>query len=100
MPEEGIVDCVDAAVADAASSDAGKLQTKGYFGIGIYGAKNSDNVGTLWRSSYQMGAQFVFTIGGRYQDQATDTLDTCTRIPLHELPDWSGFATFAPHGAT
>jgi len=27
-----------------------------YFGIGIYQGKTESNVGTLWRSAYQLGA--------------------------------------------
>lgn len=36
-----------------------------YFGIGIFNAKTADNVGTLWRSAYQLGASFIFTVGER-----------------------------------
>ena len=39
---------------------------RGYFGIGIENIKTEANIGTLMRSSYAMGASFVFTIGRRY----------------------------------
>ncbi len=34
----------------------------GYFGIGIIHGKNSENLGTLWRSASILGASFIFTI--------------------------------------
>jgi len=35
----------------------------GYFEIGILHPRNSANVGTLWRSAYQLGASGIFIIG-------------------------------------
>jgi len=54
----------------------------GYFEIGIYHTKNEINVGTLWRSAYQLGASGIFTIGRRYQKQASDTGKAWNSIPL------------------
>lgn len=34
-----------------------------YFAIGIYHPKTEMNMGTLWRSAYQLGASYIFTIG-------------------------------------
>eukprot|EP01047_Picozoa_sp_COSAG01_P129466 COSAG01_NODE_58919_length_303_cov_0.759804_1_plen_52_part_10 len=42
--------------ATAASGD-------GFFGIGIVHGKSRANQGTLWRSAYQLGAAFTFTVG-------------------------------------
>lgn len=42
---------------------------KGYYGIGIYETKEETNVGTLWRSAQNFGADFIFTIGARYKTQ-------------------------------
>ena len=39
---------------------------RGYFEIGIYRTKCDANVGTLWRSSFQLGASGIFTIGKRF----------------------------------
>eukprot|EP00966_Prymnesium_polylepis_P192241 4455558-Prymnesium_polylepis.1 len=89
-------DSVDAAAADAAAGPgAGALGVGGYHAIGIVGAKNAQNVGTLWRSAFQLGAAFIFTVGTRYRSQTTDTLKTHWRMPLFELPDWHAFADFA-----
>jgi len=57
---------------------------KGYFEIGICNGKNTMNVGTLWRSAYQLGATGIFTIGKRLPLQASDTYKTCRQIPLRE----------------
>ena len=55
---------------------------RGYFGIGIYHSKTEVNIGTLWRSAYQLGASYIFTIGKRYQMQSSDTPKTWRHIPL------------------
>ena len=90
----------DSEMANAAAQPTGRLsKSQGYFGVGVIGAKTQANVGTLWRSAYQLGASFLFTIGQRYRAQSTDTVKAPTRIPLFELNDWEAFAKFAPRGA-
>ena len=37
----------------------------GFFAVGVYNSKSADNVGTLWRSAFQLGAAYIFTIGAR-----------------------------------
>ena len=69
---------------------------RGYFGIGIYHTKNSINVGTLWRSAQNFGAAFLFTIGRRYQRQASDTLHTWKHIPLIHYETFSDFLSCRP----
>jgi len=54
----------------------------GYFAIGIENPKRECNVGTLWRSAYAFGAAFIFTIGGRYREQSSDTTKAWRHIPL------------------
>ena len=34
-----------------------------YFEIGVYHPKKEVNIGTLWRTAYQLGASVIFTIG-------------------------------------
>ena len=99
-PAEGMPERTNASMMTiAAAQTTGKLpKSLGYFGIGVMGAKTQSNVGTVWRSAYQMGASFLFTIGQRYRSQATDTVNAPTRIPLFELDDWTAFAKFAPRG--
>ena len=80
---------------------SGDLVNDGYFGIGICGAKTPQNIGSLWRSAFQLGASFIFTVGGRYaKTEATDTLVAHKRLPCFEHDDWSNFVEHgAPKGA-
>lgn len=91
--------CVDAARAEGATQPSGKLARTGYYGIGVVGAKNQANLGTLWRSAFQLGAAVLFTVGTRYKSQPTDTVHAISRLPLFELDDWHAFAEWAPRGA-
>ena len=72
----------------------------GYFEIGIYRPKHWENVGTLWRSAWQLGAAGIFTIGGtKAKHQITDVLRTDKRIPLRCYDDFDAFLAARPQGA-
>lgn len=58
------------------------MKMRGYFSIGIYNPIHEVNVGTLWRSAYQLGAAYIFTIGAKYRQQASDTGKAHRHIPL------------------
>lgn len=70
---------------------------RGYFGIGIIYGKNSENVGTLWRSAAILGADFIFTVGRRYQKQCSDTMKTLRHIPLYHYTDAEDFFKHVPY---
>ena len=89
----------DALNALSASIPGGKLPLSGYFGIGVIHPKTSENIGTLWRSAYQMDASVLCTIGARYKSSSTDTLNVPARIPLIEVDDWTSFVNSAPKSA-
>jgi tRNA G18 (ribose-2'-O)-methylase SpoU len=72
--------------------------SRGYFGIGIINGKFAENTGTLWRSAYQLGAAFIFTIGDRCPKQPSDTTKAYRHIPLFTFDDWDAFASFSPVG--
>ena len=55
-----------------------------YFGIGIYRPKFKQNIGTLWRSAYLLGASFIFTIEGEFKEYPTDTQKTWKQIPCYQ----------------
>lgn len=76
-----------------------KKMKKGYFAIGIYETKESTNVGTLWRSAQNFGADFIFTIGARYKKQRTDTSKTWKNIPLFEFETYEDFKKHIPREA-
>lgn len=72
---------------------------RGYFEIGIYHTKTVSNVGTLWRSAYQLGAAGIFTIGKRYPYQASDTLKTYRHVPMREFVTFEDFLKSQPKAA-
>jgi tRNA G18 (ribose-2'-O)-methylase SpoU len=64
----------------------------GYFGIGIYKPKTSQNIGTLWRSAFNFGASFIFTVGARSSyEQPSDTVSSYKKIPFYVYPDLDSF---------
>ena len=70
-----------------------------YFEIGIFHGKTEQNIGTLWRSAYQLGAAGVFTIGKRYKKQSSDTYKTIRHIPLRHFETFEDFLARRPVGA-
>lgn len=70
--------------------------SRGFFEIGIYRGKTPENVGTLWRSAYQLGAAGIFTIGKRYPQQASDTLKTHRHVPSREFSTFEAFRDSLP----
>lgn len=71
--------------------------TRGYFGVGIWHAKHDVNIGTLWRSATLYDAAFVFTVGARYQPQASDTCKTPLHTPLLHFADIDDLVAHLPH---
>ena len=71
----------------------------GYFEIGVFHPRSSDNLGTLWRSAYQLGAASIFTIGRPYRQQTSDTQHTAYEIPLRNYPTFEDFLANRPVGA-
>ena len=62
-----------------------------YFEIGIYHPRNQLNIGTLWRSAYQLGAAGIFSIGRPYRNQSSDTARTMENIPLRSYLNFDEF---------
>lgn len=71
---------------------------KGYYAIGIYEPKTETNIGTLWRSAHNFGADFLFTIGRRYAKERSDTTKAGRHIPLYDYKDWEDFISHLPDG--
>jgi len=69
---------------------------RGYFEVGIYRGKTPANLGTLWRSAYQLGAAGIFVIGGRFRTQPSDTTKAFRHIPLREYRDFEHFRDTMP----
>lgn len=70
---------------------------RGYFEIGIYNNKTPANLGTLWRSAYQLGAAGIFTIGKRYPKQASDTVLAWKHVPLRMYETFHDFEIGRPY---
>lgn len=70
--------------------------TRGYFEIGIVNGKTPANLGTLWRSAYQLGAAGIFTIGRRYKPQASDTTQAWRHVPLRTHLTFDAFLAAQP----
>ncbi len=70
---------------------------RGYFEIGIYHNKTPANLGTLWRSAFQLGAAGIFVIGKRFPKQASDCLKTWRHVPLREYADFDGYYQALPY---
>ena len=71
---------------------------RGYFGIGILSHKHDINIGTLFRSAYCFGADFVFTIGKVYKRDSSDTPDATKHIPCFYYPTLDDFIKGMPKG--
>lgn len=72
---------------------------RGYFGIGIENCKTTSNIGTLWRSAYNLGASFIFTVGKRYRHQCSDTTRADKHIPFYEYDTLEEFTRHVPVGS-
>ena len=56
--------------------------TGSYFEVGVYQPRREHNVGTLWRTALQVGANAVFTVGRQYRYQTSDVFKTTQNLPL------------------
>lgn len=74
------------------------MSQRGFFAIGIVKGVKWPNIGTLARSAYSMGASFMFTVGGRYQPQASDTPKSWRHMPIMEFGSVSDLVDHLPYG--
>lgn len=72
---------------------------RGFFEIGVYHPKTEENIGTLMRSAFQLGAAGVFTIGRRYRAQSSDTYKTLRHVPVRHFATFAEFQDARPMGA-
>ena len=87
-----------AAVGDEDVTVVDGVSAGGYFGIGIYNSKSSENVGTLWRSAHMLNAKFIFTIGNRNTwEKSADTHKAWRSTPAFRYEDWGSFCASAPY---
>jgi len=70
-----------------------------YFEIGISHPRSDENIGTLWRSAYQLGAAGIFTIGRPYKHQTSDVVRAEYQLPLRHYQTFEEFEAVQPVGA-
>ncbi len=73
--------------------------TTEFFGIGIQNGKTPENLGVLWRTAQNLGANFIFTIGNRYANQASDTHNAVKSSPYFHYENFEDFYKHLPKGA-
>jgi tRNA G18 (ribose-2'-O)-methylase SpoU len=73
------------------------MSARGFFEIGIFHSKTPANVGTLWRSAFQMGAAGIFTVGQRYKAQASDTVKAYRSVPMREHANFDALLAALPY---
>ena len=74
-----------------ADHPAGQKADEGFFGIGVVRAKSAENHGTIWRSAYQLGASFTYTIGARFTRQVADTTESWKDVPALHFDSFDQF---------
>lgn len=72
------------------------MSKRGYFGIGIWNYMHEVNIGTLFRSAYALGADFIYTIGRAYRKQSSDTVYSARHLPLMNYPSIDDFLAHLP----
>lgn len=70
---------------------------RGFFGIAMYNTKTPSNWGTLLRTANLMEADFIATIGKRYNHQCSDTLKTPRHIPMFHFKTFEDFKKHLPY---
>jgi tRNA G18 (ribose-2'-O)-methylase SpoU len=73
--------------------------TTEFFGIGILHGKTPENLGVLWRTAQNFGASYIFTIGKRYANQASDTHNAVKSLPYFHYETFTDFFNHLPKGA-
>lgn len=70
---------------------------RGFFGIGIECCKTKTNYGTLFRTAYILGANFIFLIGKRFKKQCSDTVKSWRHIPTYDYKTFDEFYKHIPY---
>ncbi len=69
---------------------------RGFFAVGVFNPSLGVNVGGVWRTAHAFGAKFLFTIGGKYKKEASDTSKAWKSLPLLEFRDFDTFLLSRP----
>lgn len=72
---------------------------RGYCGMGVYNMKREINYGTLFRSAFCFGCDFIFLIGRRFEKQCSDTARSERNLPLYEYENFEDFYNHLPYNS-
>lgn len=72
------------------------VNVNGYYGIVCLNFKNSYNVGTIFRTAQNFGADFIATIGQEYIRQPGDVNNALKHIPYFFFNDFKSFLGTIP----
>lgn len=89
--------CTKPPVVRSGGANEVAMRRKGYFGIGCLNMKTSMNFGTLFRTAQVFGADFIFLIGCRFNQQSTDTMKSWKHIPTFVYKDFADFNEHRPY---
>lgn len=64
-----------------------RTNIRGFYGIGVYNPKRECNFNTIYRTAFNMGADFVFQLCTRYKNTAADTCKSFRHIPCWYFDD-------------
>ena len=71
---------------------------RGFFTIGIWHPKCEHNIGTLWRSAWQLGAAEIFVVAPRWPTrQASDTTKAWRHLPYRKYTDMEHLVSSLPY---
>lgn len=73
-----------------------KKSGKGYYGVGILNPRKVGNIGSLFRSAFCFGADFIYTIGSKYKRDAGDTPNSVKNIPYFHFSTIEDFLKGKP----
>lgn len=104
---DGVLDiCLEEKPEVSQASKISLTVPEGFFGIGVVrGPSRADSLAVLWRSAFQMGAKFVFTVSGDSEVASADAFEgEDSKIALRSIPywrfeQWEHMATSIPAGA-
>lgn len=66
----------------------------------MFHSGDEQNIGTLWRTAYILGASFIFTIDCKYKKQSSDVTKAWSKIPLYHYKDFDEFKNSIPYAAS
>lgn len=70
--------------------------SSGFFEIGIDHPSHTENIGTLWRSAYQLGAAGIFSIGKVDTTPLSDTSHCWRHVPYRRYMNFESFKENLP----